>query len=76
MEGQGTVTPLEVLLRGSHSSEYDDLGDVQYPVQGPAYDSDKGLDLLARIGLRLSRGLLAQPQEEQDQLLSALGLGR
>lgn len=60
------------------SSLPDDLQDylgAVYPSMGPACDEDPNLDLLSRIGLRLSRGLAAQTPAQQARTLAQLGLG-
>jgi len=82
------VVPLESLVPGGkadstrsllrqHAAMPDDLADyidAQHPPQGPAYDSDPSLDLLARIGLRLSSRMLAASGGERQAMLSRLGI--
>jgi len=46
----------------------------RYPQVGPACDEDPSLDLLTRIGLRLSRSLNAQSPEQRVVTLQQLGV--
>ncbi len=45
-----------------------------HPTRGPAMDEDADLDLLGRLGLRLSRSLASLTVAEQLEVLQILGV--
>ncbi|KAF5835340.1 hypothetical protein DUNSADRAFT_7572 [Dunaliella salina] len=65
----GCMRDAAVLLSGGFVE-----GAVRYPQVGPSCDEDPSLDLLTRIGLRLSRSLNAQSPEQRVVTLQQLGV--